>query len=139
MRLSLLALALGLAAGANAHAQVTNCKQFDNKTWCNGVLVHRFGHTIVVPDPPRVAPRYSAPLSYGGHYSQRYGQQQGLLDNSDLPTLAVPYGPSGTQSRSSDYGRPFATPPAPIQGQMPMARPDGSRVCHQFGNVLVCN
>jgi len=137
MKSILFAFLLQLAAASTVQAQGVYCKQFGNKTWCNnGMLVHQFGGTTVIPDVAPLAPR--APLlPHGG----------GILRNNDLPTLAVPYSAAGTQNRLGDYGVLVpAAPAAVLVPAAPAAAPvlvvpatSGARVCHQFGTTLVCN
>lgn len=136
MRFVLLTLAICFATGSTARAQTVVCKQFDNKTWCNnGMVAHKFGNTTVIPDVAPLAPRAPLVPPVGG-----------VLRNSDLPTLAVPYSAAGTQHRLGDYGvlAPMAPAAAPVL-VAPAAAPvlvlpaKGARICHQFGTTLVCN
>ena len=126
-----LALFLGLLAANGAQAQVSYCKQIgNNKTWCNnGMLIHQFGHTTVIPDVAPLVPRAPVAPPAGG-----------LLRNNDLPTLAVPYAPAGTQNRLSGYGTPLLPPPTQAAPAPVLVVPAaGARVCHQFGTTLICN
>lgn len=128
-RHSLLLLAL-LAAAAGAQAQTTYCRQIgNNKTYCSGgVIVHQFGNTTVIPNATPYEP-------------QPYPALPGaMLRNNSLPTFAAPYSPAGTQNVLPAPA--YALPPAlavPQQGQLLVVPSSGSRICHQFGTVLVCN
>lgn len=130
-RHSLLLLAL-LAAAAGAQAQTTYCRQIgNNKTYCSGgVIVHQFGNTTVIPNATPYEPQPSPALPGA------------LQQNNSLPTFAAPYSPVGTQNMLPAPASPYAMPSvqaAPQQGQVLVVPPSGSRICHQFGTVLVCN
>jgi hypothetical protein len=125
----LLSLAL-LAASAGAQAQTTYCRQISgNKTYCSGgVIVHQFGNTTVIPN--------TTPYEPQGIPTLPNATQQ----NNSMPTFAAPYSPAGTQNMLAP-ATPYQLPvqPAPQQGQVLVVPSAGSRICHQFGTVMVCN
>lgn len=124
-------LAAILALASAAEGQVSYCKDIGKgKTYCgDGTIVHRFGNTVVVPYAMPMQPHTSLPPN-------------SLLQNNALPTMSVPYSPIGTQSESREQYYPY--PIAPAQpathgGTVLVMPPRGSRICHQFGTVLVCD
>lgn len=129
-RTLLLSLAL-LAAAAGAQAQTTYCRQIgDNKTYCSGgVIVHQFGNTTVIPNAVPYEPQGIPALP------------NTMQQNNAMPTLVAPYSTAGTQNMLPAPAMPYQVPvqPAPQQGQVLVVPPAGSRICHQFGTVMVCN
>lgn len=129
-RHSLLLIAL-LSGAAGAQAQTTYCRQIgNNKTYCSGgVIVHQFGNTTVIPNATPYAPQGFPALP------------DAMQQNNSMPTFAAPYSPAGTQNMLPAPASPYQLPvqPAPQQGQILVIPPSGSRICHQFGTVMVCN
>jgi len=130
LRLSLIALLCTLSTAAVG--QVTYCRDIgNNKTYCTGgTIIHRDGKAAIIQNPMAAPP--SAPMP-----------PNPLLQNNALPSMNAPYSPAGTQNALP------AAPPAPaLAPAMPTPQaapvivvpaPAGGRVCHQFGNTLVCN
>ena len=126
------ALAAALLGPSLAHAQPTYCKDIGGgKIYCTGgTVIHRFDNTVVVP---HAAPAQPHPQGV---------PQNPLLQNNALPTLNAPYTAAGSQQ-----AMPPSLPAPVIQPAMPNAPgtpvivvpPSGNRICHQFGNTLVCN
>lgn len=129
-----LAIAIALISAPLAEAQVTTyCKDIGNgKTYCTGgTVIHRFDQGVVVTNPVPQQP-----------YPQTMPPNP-LLQNNALPTLNAPYTGAGAQQSLPAAPAPMVV--QPVQPAVPAAPvivvpPSGSgRVCHQFGNTLVCN
>jgi hypothetical protein len=116
-----------------AEAQVTYCKDIGgNKTYCTGgTVIHRGdGATIIqnhAPAQAQAAPTLPNPL---------------LQDNA-LPTMNAPYTAAGTQKplpvAPSVPTLPAALPAQQASPVIVVPPAGGGRICHQFGNTLVCN
>jgi len=126
-------LAATLLCAPFAQGQVTYCKDIGNgKTYCTGgTVIHRFDQGVVVTNPVPAQP-----------YPQAMPPNPLLLNNS-LPTLNAPYAGAGAQQSLPAAPAPMLVQPVqPVVPQAPVIAipPAGSgRVCHQFGNTLVCN
>lgn len=128
-------LATALLCAPLAQGQVTYCKDIsDGKTYCTGgTVIHRFDQGVVVTNPVPAQPYPHAM------------PPNPLLQNNALPTLNAPYTGAGAQQSLPAAPAPMVV--QPVQPAMPatpiiVVPPSGSgsgRVCHQFGNTLVCN
>ncbi len=128
---SYLFAALLLLAPA-AQAQPTYCRDIGgNKTYCTGgtVIHHGSGTTIIQNHAPPMQPQPSATLP------------NPLLQNNALPVLNAPYSGAGTQGMLPAQPAPAISPEMAVPQAAPViVVPSGrGRVCHQFGNTLVCN
>lgn len=114
-----------------AEGQVTYCKDIGgNKTYCTGgTIIHRSGGTTIIQNPVPMQPQSAPTLA------------NPLLQNNALPSMNAPYSGAGTQDTLPVH----PTPPIPSALPGTQAAPVivvpsvGGRICHQFGNTLVCN
>ncbi|GMU50341.1 MAG: hypothetical protein AMXMBFR31_25670 [Candidatus Desulfobacillus denitrificans] len=120
-----------LTFASAAEAQVSYCKDIGGgKTYCTGgTIIHRNGGTTIIQNHDPSQPTAAMP------------QANPLLQNNALPTLNAPYSGAGTQTTLPALPPPAVQPSAPMAPVTPvMVVPTGKgRVCHQFGNTLVCN
>lgn len=124
-------IAVLFAFASTAEAQVTYCKDIGgNKTYCTGgTIIHRSRGTTIIQNPVPVQPQPSATLP------------NPLLQNNALPTLNAPYSGAGTQDILPVQPAPAipSTPPGSQNAPVIVVPPAGGRICHQFGNTLICN
>lgn len=133
MKQALPLIAALFACAPAAEAQVSYCKDIgDGRTYCTGgTVIHRSGGTTIIqnhaPTQPQAMPTPPNPL----------------LQNNALPTMNAPYTAAGTQNALPVAPpAPIIPPVAPAQQVSPVIvvpPAGGGRICHQFGNTLVCN
>lgn len=146
LRLISIALLASLLA-TPARSQMSYCKDIGHgKTYCSGgTIIQQHGRTTII--------------SGGQADFQPYNNPPNplLSQGNGLPTLAAPYSPAGTQGMLVAPSATALQPVLPAPASSPaLAVPQtrhhdgypqrhggigygGHRICHQFGNTLVCN